>query len=68
MQYLGAILKMTERSLFISKANHSWVHHAKCRNAWLDEEKPEIKIARRNNNNLGYAYDTNFMEESKEEL
>ena len=34
----------------------------------MDEAKPEIKIARRNNNNLRYADDTTFMAESKEEL
>ena len=38
------------------------------RNAGLDEEQAGIKIARRNNNNLRYANDTTFVEESKEEL
>ena len=38
------------------------------RNAELDESQPEIKIARRNINNLRYADDTTLMVESKEEL
>ena len=38
------------------------------RNAGLDEAQAGIKIARKNNNNLRYADDTNFMPESKEEL
>ena len=38
------------------------------RNAGLDEEKPGIKIARRNINNLRYADDMTFMVESEEEL
>ena len=38
------------------------------RNAGLEETQAEIKIARRNINNLRYAYDTTFMAESEEEL
>ena len=38
------------------------------RNAGLDEAQTGIKTARRNINNLRYADDTTFMEESKEEL
>ena len=41
------------------------VHHAKCR---ADEAQAEIKIARRNVNNLIYADATTLMEESEEEL
>ena len=37
-------------------------------NARLAEAKAEIKIARRNINNLRYADDTILMAESKEEL
>ena len=37
-------------------------------NARLDEARAEIKIARRNINNLRYANDTTLMAESKEEL
>ena len=37
-------------------------------NAGLDKAQAEIKIARRNINNLRYADDTNLMAESKEEL
>ena len=37
-------------------------------NAGLDEEQTGIKIARRNINNLRYAYDTTLTAESKEEL
>ena len=36
------------------------------RNAGLDEAQAEIKIARRNINNLRYAYDTTLMTESEE--
>ena len=37
-------------------------------NAGLDEAQAEIKIARRNNNNLRYTDDTTFIAEIKEEL
>ena len=37
-------------------------------NARLDKSQAEIKIARRNNNNLRYTDDTTLMAESKEEL
>ena len=36
------------------------------RNAGLDEAQAGIKIAGRNINNLGYAYDTILMAESEE--
>ena len=36
------------------------------RNVGLDEAQAEIKIARRNINNLRYADDTTFIAESKE--
>ena len=38
------------------------------RNAGLEDAQAEIKIARRNINNLRYAGDTTLMAESKEEL
>ena len=38
------------------------------RNAGLNEAQAGIKIAGRNINNLRYADDTTFMEESEEEL
>ena len=38
------------------------------RNVGLDEAQAEIKIVRRNINNLRYADDTTLMAESKEEL
>ena len=38
------------------------------RNAGLDESQAEIKIARRNINNLRYANNTTLMAESEEEL
>ena len=38
------------------------------RNTGLDEAQAEIKIARRNINNLRYAGDTTLMAESEEEL
>ena len=37
-------------------------------NTGLDEAQARIKIAQRNTNNLRYADDTTFMEESEEEL
>ena len=37
-------------------------------NTGLDEAQAGIKIAERNINNLRYADDTTFMEESEEEL
>ena len=37
-------------------------------NARLDEAQAEIKIARRNINNLRYADDTTLMAESEDEL
>ena len=37
-------------------------------NARLDESKAEIKVARRNINNLRYAYDTTLIAESEKEL
>ena len=37
-------------------------------NTGLDEAQAELKIARRNINNLRYANDTTLMSESKEEL
>ena len=37
-------------------------------NAGLDEAQAEIKIARRNSNNLRYTEDITLMAESKEEL
>ena len=38
------------------------------RNAGLEEAQAEIKIAKRNINNLRYADDTTLMAESEEEL
>ena len=38
------------------------------RNSGLDEAQAEIKIARRNINNLRYSDDTTLMAESEEEL
>ena len=38
------------------------------RNARLEKAQNEIKIARRNINNLRYTDDTTFMAESEEEL
>ena len=38
------------------------------RNAGLEEAEAAIKIARKNSNNLRYAYDTTLMAESEEEL
>ena len=38
------------------------------RNSGLDKAQAEIKIARRNSNNLRYADDTTLMAESEEEL
>ena len=38
------------------------------RNTALDKSQSGIKIARRNINNLSYAYDTTLMAENEEEL
>ena len=38
------------------------------RDARLDDSEAEIKVDRRNINNLRYADDTTFIAESKEEL
>ena len=38
------------------------------RNVGLEEAQAEIKISRRNSNNLRYADDTTLMAESKQEL
>ena len=38
------------------------------KNAGLNEAQARIKIARRNINNLRYAYDTTLIAESEEEL
>ena len=38
------------------------------RNAGLDKAQAGVKIARRNINNLRYAYDTTLMAKSEEEL
>ena len=38
------------------------------RNAGIEEEQAEIKIAGRNTNNLRYADNITFMTESEEEL
>ena len=38
------------------------------RHAWLEDAQAEIKIARRNINNIRYADDTTFMAESEKEL
>ena len=40
-------------------------HHAKCQAGW---STAEIKIARKNMDNLRYADDTTLMAESEEEL
>ena len=38
------------------------------KNAGLEETQAGVKIARRNINNLRYAYDTTLVAESQEEL
>ena len=38
------------------------------RHAWLEDAQAEIKIARRNINNIRYADDTTFMAESEEKI
>ena len=53
---------ITSPCLFNSYAEHI------IRNAGLDEVQAEIKIARRNINNLRYADDTILMAKSEEEL
>ena len=50
-------------SLCLFKLNAEWMQNAR-----LDEAQAGIKIARRNINNLRYAYDITLMAESEEEL
>ena len=45
-----------------------WDNEKVIRNAGLEEVQAEIKISRRNINNLRYADDTTLMVESGEEL
>ena len=47
---------------------HNWYEEYIMQNARLDEAQAEIKIARRNINNIRYADDTTLMAESEEEL
>ena len=57
----------------IGKGEHQGCILSSClfnimQNARLDDSQVEIKIARRNINNLSYADDTTLMAESEEEL
>ena len=52
----------------MSPCLYNWYAEYILRNAGLDEAQAEIKIARRNINNLRYADDTTLMAESEEEL
>ena len=61
-EYIKAVGCILSSSLFNLYAEYIiW-------NARLDESQAEIKIARRNINNLRYADDTTFMAENEEEL
>ena len=61
-EYIKAVGCILSSSLFNLYAEYIiW-------NARLDESQAEIKIARRNINNLRYADDTTFMAETEEEL
>ena len=46
----------------------TYIQSTSCKNARLDEEQAEIKIAWRNINDLRYADDTTLMAESQEEI
>jgi len=57
------------KAVYCHPADLTYMQRTSCeRNAGLDEAQAEIKIARRNINNLRYGDDTTLMAESKEEL
>ena len=56
------------KAVFCHPAYLTYMQSTIKRNARLDQAHAEIKIARRNINNLRIADDTTFMVESKEEL
>ena len=77
MQVKKQQLELNMEQLIGSKLGKEYVKAVYChpayaeyimRNAGLDEAQAGIKTARRNINNLRYAYDTTLMAESKEEV
>ena len=57
------------KAVYCHPADLTYMQRTSCeRNAGLDEAQAEIKIARRNINNLRYGDDTTLMAESGEEL
>ena len=60
--------KRVHRGYILSPCLFNFYAEYIMRNAGLEEAQPEIKITRRNLNNLRYADDTTLMAESEEEL
>ena len=56
------------KAVYCHPAYLTYMQRPSLSNAGLDEAQAELKIARRNINNLRYAGDTNLMAESEEEL
>ena len=67
-KYWFQIWKGVHQSCLLSPCLFSFYAEYIMRNAGLDEAQTEIKIARRNINNLRYADDTTLMAESEEKL
>ena len=56
------------KAVYCHPAYLTYMQRPSLSNAGLDEAQAELKIARRNINNLRYADETTLMAESKEEL
>ena len=56
------------KAVYCHAAYLIYIQITSCKNAGLDEAQAEIKIPRRNINNLRYADDTTLMAENKEKL
>ena len=67
-QHLVPIWEITHQGCILLPCLFTLCEEYIIQNARLDEAQAEIKIARRNINNLGYADDTILMAESEEEL
>ena len=62
------IVKGVHQGCILSPCLFNLYAESTMRNAGVEETQAGIKIARRNINNLRYAYDTTLIVESKEEL
>ena len=56
------------KAVYCHPAYLTFMQSTSWKNAGLEEAQAGMKIARRNINNLKYAYDTTLMAESEEEL